>query len=91
MTKEEKIESFEETLIPRVRNSFLELLDYFDTKELPSAYSACLGTYLEKFIAYNATEWDDHCESYGIKMEFAEVQDAIENIKSLDEYVEEFR
>ena len=91
MTKEEKIESFEETLIPRVRDSFIELMRYVETKELPSAYSACLGTYLEKFIAYNATSWDEHCESYGIKMEFLEIEDAVENIKSLDEYVEEFR
>ena len=91
MTKEEKIESFEETLIPRVRDSFIELMAYFEAKKLPSAYSACLATYLEKFIAYNATEWDEHCESYGIKIEFFEVQDAVDNIKSLDEYVDEFR
>ena len=91
MTKEEKLEGFEQELLPPVKNAINMLLEYFEAKKLPSAYTACLGNYFENFISFHAVKWREHCENYGVKMDFPELREALENIESLDEYVEEFR
>ena len=91
MTEEEKIDAFETQLLPEVKEDVLWMMEYFESKKLPSVYSSCLQMYLANFMGFNATSWDEHCEEYGIKMDFKEIEDAIEKVKSLDEYVEEFR
>jgi uncharacterized protein (DUF4213/DUF364 family) len=91
MTKEEKLDGFEKELLPDVKESITTLLEYFEEKQLPSAYTACLGTYFENFISFSAIKWDEHCENYGVKMEFPSVEESINKIKSLDVYVEDFR
>ena len=91
MTEEEKLEGFEKELLPTVRDEYIELMAYFEEKNLPSAYTACLGTYLENFMGFRAVKWQEHCESYGIKMDKVELKEALEKIQSLDIYVEDFR
>ena len=91
MTQEEKIEAFEQELLPEIKDACVKLVSYFETKSLPSSYTSCLGMYVENFITFNAKSWKDHCENYGVKMDFSEVQKELETVSSLDEYVEEFR
>ena len=91
MTKEEKIEAFEQELLPQIKDACVTLVNHFEAKALPSNYSSCLGTYIENFITFNAKNWEEHCESYGVKMEFKELEKELEIVSSLDEYVEEFR
>ena len=91
MTKEEKIEAFEQELLPQIKDACVTLVNHFEEKELPSSYSSCLGTYIENFITFQAKSWEEHCENYGVKMEFKEVEKELKIVRSLDEYVEEFR
>jgi len=91
MTKEEKIEAFEQELLPQIKEACLSLVEFFEKKELSSSYSSCLGTYVENFITFNAKSWEEHCENYGVKMDFKELEKELETVRSLDEYVEEFR
>lgn len=91
MTEEEKLEGFEQELLPTVKDEYIKLMNYFEEKKLPSAYTACLGTYLENFMAFRAVTWNEHCENYGIKMDDIELQESLKNIQSLDIYVEDFR
>ena len=91
MTQEEKIDAFETQLLPEVKEDVLWVMEYFERKKLPSAYTSCLQMYLANFMGFSAKPWDEHCDGYGIKMDFKELEDAIEKIKGLDDYVEEFR
>ena len=91
MTKEEKIEAFEQELLPQIKDACVRLVDYFEEKKLPSSYTSCLGTYIENFITFNAKSWEEHCKNYGVKMDFKEVEKELKIVSSLDEYVEEFR
>ena len=91
MTQEEKIEAFEQELLPQIKDACVTLVDYFESKNLPSSYSSCLGIYVENFITFNAKSWKEHCENYGVTMAFLEVEKELEIVSSLDEYVEEFR
>jgi len=91
MTQDDKIDAFEKNLLPALKEDVLWMMEYFESKKLPSVYGSCLQMYLANFMGFTAKTWDEHCENYGIKMDFEELSDAIENIKSLDEYVEEFR
>jgi hypothetical protein len=91
MTQEEKIEAFEQELLPEIKDACVKLVNYFEAKNLPSSYTSCLGMYVENFITFNAKSWKKHCENYGVKMDFSEVQKELETVSSLDEYVEEFR
>jgi len=91
MTQKEKIEAFEQELLPQIKDACVKLVSYFEVKKLPSSYTSCLGMYVENFITFNAKIWKEHCENYGVKMDFLEVQKELETVSSLDEYVEEFR
>jgi len=91
MTEEEKLEGFEQELLPTVKDAYIELFNYFEENKFPSAYMACLGTYLENFMAFKAVKWNEHCENYGITMDAIALKESLEKIQSLDMYVEEFR
>ncbi len=91
MTEENKIEAFESNILPEIKEDVLWMIEYFESKKLPSAYSSCLQMYLANFMGLNAKPWDEHCADYGVEMDFEEIKDAIESVKSLDEYVEDFR
>lgn len=91
MIKESKIEEFENNILPTVKEDVLKITEYFENKKLPSVYSSCLQMYLINFIELNARKWKEHCEDYGVEIDFEEIKDAIENVKSLDSYVEDFR
>ena len=91
MTKEETIEAFEQELLPEIKEASVKILNYLEEKNLPSSYKVCLGSYLENFFSFNARPWKEHCEGYGVKMEFIEIQKELDVVCSLDEYVEEFR
>jgi hypothetical protein len=91
MTEEEKLDGFEKELLPSVRDEYIELMAYFEAKGFPSAYTACLGTYLENFMSFRAVKWKEHCENYGITMDKVDLKEALEKIQSLDMYVEDFR
>ena len=91
MTKEERLERFEIELLPKVKESISRLLEYFEVHKLSSAYTACLVSYFENFISLSAVKWDEHCENYGIKMEFPNLEEELDKIQSLDVYVEDFR
>ena len=90
MSQESKIEEFEHNILPSIREDVLKILEYFEQKELPSAYSSCLQMYLANFMGLSAKVWDEHCSDYGIEMDFEAINSAIENVKSLDEYVKDF-
>ena len=90
MSQESKIEEFEYSILPSIREDVLKILEYFEQKELPSAYSSCLQMYLANFMGLSAKAWDEHCSDYGIEMDFEAINSAIENVKSLDEYVKDF-
>ena len=90
MSQESKIEEFEHNILPSIREDVLKILEYFEQKELPSAYSSCLQMYLANFMGLSAKAWDEHCSDYGIEMDFEAINSAIENVKSLDEYVTDF-
>ena len=90
MTQEEKVEKFEQELLPKVKDAFVEVMNYIEEKKLPSAYVACLSSYIENFVTGKALKWSEHCEEYGVIMDFPELTDALEKIESLDEHVKEF-
>ena len=91
MTQEKKLEAFETQLLPEVKEEVVWVLEYFEEQNLPSAYASCVQMYLANFMHFAAKPWDEQCEAYGIQMDFKEIQEAIEKIKSLDEYVEDFQ
>jgi len=91
MRKEEQLRKFEENLMPKIKDACLYLVDFFEDKELPSSYTACLGSYIENFLTFNAKSWEEHCQDYGVEMDFPEVAKEIETVRSLDEYIKEFR
>ncbi len=90
MNDESKIEEFEKNILPTVKEDVLKIIEYFERKELPSAYSSCLQMYLANFMGLSAKVWDEHCDDYGIKIEFKEIDDAIERVKKLDQYVKDY-
>jgi len=90
MTQEERVEKFEQELLPKVKDAFVEVKNYIEDKKLPSAYEVCLSSYVGNFITGKALKWSEHCEEYGVTMDFAELTDALEKIESLDEHVKEF-
>ncbi len=90
MNDESKIEEFEKNILPTVKENVLEIIEYFERKELPSVYSSCLQMYLANFMGLSAKVWDEHCDDYGIKIEFKEIDDAIERVKKLDQYVKDY-
>jgi len=91
INKEEQLRKFEEQLMPKIKDACVLLVDFFEEQALPSSYTACLGTYVENFLTFNAKSWEEHCQEYGVEIDFPEVAKEIEAVKSLDEYVEEFR
>ncbi len=91
MNDESKIEEFEKNILPTVKEDVLKIIEYFERKELPSAYSSCLQMYLANFMGLSAKMWDEHCDDYGIKIEFEEIDDAIEHVKKLDQYVKDYQ
>ena len=91
MTQEARVEKFEQELLPKVKEAFVEVMNHIEEKKLPSAYVACLSSYVENFVTGKALKWSEHCEEYGVTMAFPELTDALEKIESLDAYVEEFR
>jgi hypothetical protein len=90
MTQEEKIEDFEENILPNVKEEVLTILNYLDEKELPSAYSSCLQMYLANFMGFRAKPWDEQCADYGVEMDFDEIEEAIKKVKTLDTFVSEY-
>ena len=90
MTEEDKIEEFETNILPTVKEDVLEIIEYFESKELPSVYSSCVQMYLANFMGLSAKVWDEHCNDYGIKIEFEEIDDALERVKKLDQYVKDY-
>ena len=91
MTEEERVEKFEHELLPKVKDAFVEVMNYIEEKKLPSAYVACLSSYIENFVIGKAIKWKEHCEEYGVRMDFSELTEALEKIESLDKYVKEFK
>ena len=91
MTQEDRVEKFEQELLPKVKDAFVEVMNYIEEKRLASAYVACLSSYVENFVTGKALKWSEHCENYGVKMDFPELIAELEKIESLDEYVKEFR
>ncbi len=90
MTNEEKIDDFETHILPSIKEDVLKVLNYFQTKDLPSAYASCLQMYLANFMGFRAKPWEEHCDDYGVTMDFPEIEDALKKIKTLDEFVAEF-
>ena len=90
MTQEAKVEKFEQELLPKVKDAFVEVMNYIEERELPSAYAVCLSSYVEKFVTGKALKWKEHCQEYGVEMNFKELKEALEKIESLDEHVKEF-
>ena len=90
MNDESKIEAFETNILPTVKEDVLEIIEYFESEELPSVYSSCVQMYLANFMGLSAKVWDEHCDDYGIKIEFKEIDDAIERVKKLDQYVKDY-
>ena len=90
MNEDSKIEAFETNILPTVKEDILEIIEYFESKELPSVYSSCVQMYLANFMGLSAKVWDEHCDDYGIKIEFKEIDDAIERVKKLDQYVKDY-
>ena len=91
MNDESKIEAFETNILPTVKEDVLEIIEYFESKELPSVYSSCVQMYLANFMGLSANVWEEHCDDYGIKIEFKEIDDAIERVKKLDQYVKDYQ
>ena len=91
MNDESKIEAFETNILPTVKEDVLEIIEYFERKELPSVYSSCVQMYLANFMGLSAKVWDEHCNDYGIKIEFEEINDALERVKKLDQYVKDYQ
>ncbi len=91
MNDESKIEAFETNILPTVKEDVLEIIEYFESKELPSVYSSCVQMYLANFMGLRAKVWEEHCDDYGIKIEFKEIDDAIERVKKLDQYVKDYQ
>ena len=90
MTLEEKIEDFEENILPNIKEEVLTILNYFNQNELPSAYSSCVQMYLANFMGFAAKPWDEQCADYGVEMDFNEIEEAIKKVKTLDEFVSEY-
>ncbi len=90
MTQEARVEKFEQELLPKVKDAFIEVMNYIEEKKLPSAYAVCLSSYVENFVTGKALKWKEHCEEYGVEMDFAELKEALEKIESLDEHLKEF-
>jgi len=42
-------------------------------------------------MGLSAKVWEEHCDDYGIKIEFEEIDDAIERVKKLDQYVKDYQ
>ena len=91
MNEDSKIEAFETNILPTVKEDVLKIIEYFESKELPSVYSSCVQMYLANFMGLSAKVWDEHCDDYGIKIEFKEINDALERVKKLDQYVKDYQ
>ena len=91
MTQEEKIEDFEAHILPSIKEEVLKILHYFEDNALPSAYSSALQMYLANFMGFVAKPWNEHCTEYGIEMDFPEIDESIQKVKTLDAFVCEYR
>jgi mannosyltransferase OCH1-like enzyme len=90
MTQEEKIDDFEENILPNIKEDILKIINYFEQHELPSAYSSCLQMYLANFMGFRAKLWDEHCSEYGVEIDFEAIEDSLKKVKTLDEFVSEY-